>query len=255
MFSTVSSHFLLIKMFSPGTLKMPEGPVSLLLLRQLFHIKRRFCFGDVTAAYLFLYICTFCDNKAASETKPVACWLFILELQHVAPLLLLQSQVVLRLYSPLYFPGMTGENMETGMSDHLLACSQVKLDVLQSAKTLSLQSREACEQVLAVVVFINVNDQRPATQARLLIRPPQSQVMTMNLETQQPLSCGGQPGFYSLVSYEAQMFAVTFSYLKERAVAAVPDDALHSTLWALLEPGPQLLEVHRWRVSYWNAPM
>lgn len=66
---------------------------------------------------------------------------------------LLHSQVVLRLYSPLCFPGITGENLDkvmkrevateasgTGMSDRLLSCSQVKLDVLQSAKTLSLQS-------------------------------------------------------------------------------------------------------------------
>lgn len=112
---------------------------------------------------------------------------------------------------------MAAEASETGMFDRLLACSQVQLDVLQSAKTPSLQSREACEQVLAVVVFIdppvNINDQRPAAQTRLPIRPPQSQVMTMNLQTQQPLSCPRPAGVLQpkrLASDEAQMFVYVF---------------------------------------------
>lgn len=48
---------------------------------------------------------------------------------------------------------------------------------------------------------------------------------------------------------------VHFSDLNERAVIAVPDDALHSTLWTLLEPGAQLLEGNRWRVSDSNTPV
>lgn len=44
-------------------------------------------------------------------------------------------------------------------------------------------------------------------------------------------------------------------YLDERAVVAVPHDALHAALWAVPEPQPQLLEVHRWRISHCEAPM
>jgi len=35
----------------------------------------------------------------------------------------------------------------------------------------------------------------------------------------------------------------------------VPNDALDPAFWTLLEPGIQLLEGHRWRVSDGNAPM
>ncbi|KAG7239973.1 hypothetical protein INR49_028105, partial [Caranx melampygus] len=45
------------------------------------------------------------------------------------------------------------------------------------------------------------------------------------------------------------------SHLDERAVVAVPDDALHSAVWTLLEPGAELLEVHGGRVSDLNAPV
>ncbi len=41
----------------------------------------------------------------------------------------------------------------------------------------------------------------------------------------------------------------SFLYLDERAVVAVPHDAFDSTLRTLLEPGAELLEVHRRRVS------
>lgn len=44
-------------------------------------------------------------------------------------------------------------------------------------------------------------------------------------------------------------------YLDERAVAAVPHDALHAALWAVLEPQPQLKEVHRWRISHSDTPV
>lgn len=63
-----------------------------------------------------------------------------------------------------------------------------------------------------------------------------------------------QPKHY-VCSNKVRMFNVKFSYLNERTIAAVPDDALNSALWALLQPGPQLLEVHWWRVSYLNTPM
>lgn len=43
--------------------------------------------------------------------------------------------------------------------------------------------------------------------------------------------------------------------LDESAVTAVPDYALNSTVWILVKPGAQLLEVHRWWVSDWNTPM
>ncbi len=50
-------------------------------------------------------------------------------------------------------------------------------------------------------------------------------------------------------------FVLVFFYLNECAVVAVPDDALHSTLWPLLKPRAKLLEVDWRRVSNPNAPV
>lgn len=75
-----------------------------------------------------------------------------------------------------------------GAFDHLGVHSQVQLDLLQSAETASVQSGEVCEQVLAAVVVlinrrVNADDQRPVAETRSLVGPPQSQVMTVDLQT------------------------------------------------------------------------
>lgn len=93
-----------------------------------------------------------------------------------------------------------------------------------------------------------MNDQRLVTKARFPIWPPQSQVMTMNLKRH-------NSHFKTFHVFDKVLVCFKFSYLNERALAAVPDDALNSALRTLLEPGPQLLEVHWWTVSYSNAPM
>lgn len=104
-----------------------------------------------------------------------------------------------------------------------LVPSVVKPDILQSVETLSIQSGEGREQVLGAVVADilvhrrgDADDQRPVAEARRPVRPPQPQVVTVDLE--------------------------------QRAITAVPHDAFHATLWTLLEPGLQLLDVHWWRV-------
>lgn len=68
--------------------------------------------------------------------------------------------------------------------------SRVQLDLLQSAETASVQSGEGCEQVLAAVVAVvlinrrvNADDQWPVAETRSPVGPPQSQVMTVDLQT------------------------------------------------------------------------
>ena len=69
---------------------------------------------------------------------------------------------------------------------------QVKVDVLQAAETLSIQSGEGCEQVLSIIVFLKrpvyMNDHRPVPEAGVTVWPPQAQVMAMNLQTQNTLN-------------------------------------------------------------------
>lgn len=51
------------------------------------------------------------------------------------------------------------------------------------------------------------------------------------------------------------IYIYILSHLDESAITAVPDYALNSTVWILMKPGAQLLEVHRWWVSDWDTPM
>ena len=61
---------------------------------------------------------------------------------------------------------------------------RVKLDFPQPAEAVSLQPGEGREQVLAVVEAVDANERRPVAEAGLPVRPPQSQVVTVDLATE-----------------------------------------------------------------------
>lgn len=94
---------------------------------------------------------------------------------------------------------------------------------------------------------VNMYHQWPVTKMRIPVWPPQPQVMSMNLKTKQPLK--------QLKAFEEVLPVSEISYLDEYSGIAMPHNALDPALWALLEPGPQLLEIHRWRISYTNTSM
>lgn len=54
---------------------------------------------------------------------------------------------------------------------------------------------------------------------------------------------------------EREVLNVGLSDLYKCAVVTVPNDALNSSLWTLLEPGAELLEVHRRSVPDPDASM